>query len=136
MKTLQQISEGILGPDLDTEIETSSYENEILKLLEQWHSKAHSGYRAKKGTDAIGQSIDVGDWVMCWGGLGVEFGKIIKTHWDVRNGSNLTVIKNNKPMDYYLNKMTGELAANARNDYTLKLDAKSVYTIVKELCKA
>lgn len=135
MKNLQQICEGILDAGLDDTIETSVYENEIIKLLGKWETLMF-GYKYKPGTDACGNKIDVGDWVMAWGGLHPQFGKIVRTDWSVGNGSNLAIINNDKPRDYYINKMTGELGLNARADHCLKINPKSVHKILKELCKA
>ena len=132
MKNLNNILEGILG-DIDDNIESGVRENQILKLLDKW-ATINSGYKAKKGTDALGNNLEVGDWVMCWGGIYVEFGKIINVDWNVANGSNLTVIKNSKPREYYVNKFTGGLALNARADHCIKLDEKSTLTILKALC--
>lgn len=127
-----KLLEGILD-DIDANIESGVNEDRIIKLLGKWETII-SGYKYKPGTDACGNKIDVGDWVMAWGGLHPQFGKIIKTDWSVKNGSNISIINNDKPQDYYINKMTGELACNARADHCLKLDEKSVLTILKALC--
>lgn len=132
MRALNNILEGVLG-DLDTDIESGVHENRIIKLLGKWETLM-SGYKYKPGTDACGNKIDVGDWVFIWGGLHPQFGKIVQTDWSVGNGSNLSVINNDKPRDYYLNKMTGKLGLNARADHCLKLNDKAVLTILKALC--
>lgn len=135
MKHLSKIlNEGILGTDLDDAIETSTYENELIKLIGQWQTKMTNGYRAKKGTDHLGNELNVGDWVMSWGGMHPTFGKIINVDWNVRNGSNMTVLNNNKPLDYYQNKFTGGLSLNTRADYCIKIDPKDLHKILKAIC--
>lgn len=135
MKHLSDIlNEGILGPDLDDTIETSTYENAIIKLLGKWESKLSSTYPRAKGVDRLGNKLEVGDWVMAWGGLHPTFGKIIHTDWSVSNGTNMTVLNNDKPLDYYENKFAGGFACNTRADYCIKIDPKDLHKMLKALC--
>lgn len=133
MENLASVLEGLLGGDVDAGIEAAVYDDRITKLLGKWES-IMSNYKHKPGTDMCGNRLDVGDWVMAWGGLHPQFGKIVKTDWSVTNGCNLSIINNDKPRDYFLNRMTGELVLNARADYCFKLNEKSVLTILKSLC--
>lgn len=134
MKNLNELFESILDSDsLDNEVELGVTEETTLKLGSKWATKMR-GYNYKPGTDSCGNPIDIGDWVLVWGGLNPEIGRIIKTDWSVRNGSNIGVMTQDKPLDYYRNPRTGELNCNARADHAFKLDPKSALIILRELC--